>query len=57
MFAVITLKFKQRGLFIKKIVPEELMERQIVKTLIRPFLLEQTDLGMQCLLRSVCQKT
>ena len=57
MFAVINLKFKQRGFSMEKFIQNVLIERQTVQTLIRLLLVEQSDLGLHCLPRPVCTKT
>ena len=51
-FAVIYLKFKQRGQILGYVVKKI----QTVKTLIRLLLKEQSDLGLHCLPRPVCPK-
>ena len=56
-FAVIYLKFKQRGQALGYFVKMMQMQKQTVKTLIRLLLEEQSDLSLHCLPISICPKT
>ena len=57
-FAVIYLKFKQKGQILGYFVKMMQIEQQTVKTLlIRLLLQEQSDLGLHCLTRPICPKT
>ena len=49
MFAVINLKFKQRGFSIEKIIQNMQIEWQTVQTQIRLIHYKQSDLGLHCL--------
>ena len=56
-FAVNTLKFELIGCGMVFCLQWMLDEKQTLKTLTRLLLKEQSDLGLHCLLRSVCPKT
>ena len=53
-FAVIFLKFKQRGQTLQYFIKTMQMEWQTVKTLIRLLLEEQSDLGLHFLPIPIC---
>ena len=57
MFAVINLKFKQRGFSIDKFIQNVQIKWQTLQTLIRLLHKEQSDLGLHCLPRPVCTET
>ena len=56
-FAVIYLNFKRKGQTCGYFIKKMQMEWQLMKTLIRLLLEEQSDLGLHCLPRSICPKT